>query len=46
MELDLDINHYDLESLVGLFKIPMQFGETDLKSAKKIVLAPDPDKSR
>ena len=35
MELDLDINHYDLESLVGLFKIPMQFGETDLKSAKK-----------
>ena len=46
MELDLDINHYDLESLVGLFKIPMQFGETDLKSAKRIVLATHPDKSR
>ena len=46
MEVDLDINHYDLESLVGLFKIPMQFGEKDLKSAKKIVLSTHPDKSR
>ncbi len=46
MEVDLDIAHYDLESLVGLFKIPMQFGEADLKCAKKIVLATHPDKSR
>lgn len=46
MEVDLDIEHYDLESLVKLFKIPMQFGEKDLKSAKKIVLATHPDKSR
>jgi hypothetical protein len=46
MEVDLDINHYDLESLVGLFKIPMQFTELDLKRAKKIVLATHPDKSR
>ena len=46
MEVDLDIEHYDLESLVKLFKIPMQFCEKDLKIRKKIVLATHPDKSR
>ena len=46
MEVDLDINHYDLESLVGLFKIPIQFDENNLRNAKKIVLATHPDKSK
>ena len=35
MEVDLDINHYDLDSLVGLFKIPIDFNVEHLKHAKK-----------
>ena len=46
MDVDLDITHYDLESLVNLFKIPIHFTEEHLKDAKKIVLATHPDKSR
>ena len=46
MDVDLDISHYDLESLVNLFKIPIHFTEDHLKHAKKIVLATHPDKSR
>ena len=46
MDVDLDISHYDLESLVNLFKIPIHFTEDHLKYAKKIVLATHPDKSR
>ena len=46
MEVDLDINHYDLESLVALFKIPIHFKVEDLKKAKKTVLAMHPDKSK
>ena len=46
MEVDLDINHYDLDSLVGLFKIPIDFNVEHLKHAKKTVLAMHPDKSK
>lgn len=46
MEVDLDINHYDLDSLVGLFKIPIDFNVEHLKQAKKTVLAMHPDKSK
>lgn len=46
MEVDLDINNYDLVSLLTLFKMPLQFDETDMRKAKKIVLATHPDKSR
>ena len=45
MEVDLDINNYDLVSLLTLFKMPLQFDETDMRKAKKIVLATHPDKS-
>ncbi len=45
MEVDLDINNYDLDSLVALFKIPIHFEEHHLKQAKKTVLAMHPDKS-
>ena len=44
--LDLDINNYELEDLLNLFKIPMDFDESDLKKAKQIVLKTHPDKSR
>ena len=43
--LDLDINNYELEDLLNLFKIPMDFDESDLKKAKQIVLKTHPDKS-
>ncbi len=46
MEVDLDINHYDLDNLVGLFKIPIDFNVEHLKQAKKTVLAMHPDKSK
>jgi len=46
MEVDLDITHYDLDSLVGLFKIPIHFNVKHLKQAKKTVLAMHPDKSK
>jgi hypothetical protein len=46
MEVDLDINNYDLDSLVTLFKIPIHFEEHHLKQAKKTVLAMHPDKSK
>ena len=46
MEVDLDINHYDLDSLVGLFKIPIDFNVEHLKHAKKTVLAREIDWDR
>lgn len=43
--LDLDIENYDLEDILNLFKLDYQFGENELKSAYKIVLKTHPDKS-
>ena len=43
--LDLNIHNYDLNDLLNLFKMPFHFKESDLKSAKKIVLKTHPDKS-
>lgn len=43
--LDLNIENYDLEDILNLFKIPSNFDENDLKSAKKMVLKMHPDKS-
>jgi hypothetical protein len=45
MSVDLDINNYDLEDIVKLFKIPINFDEQDLKRAKQVVLKTHPDKS-
>jgi hypothetical protein len=45
MELDLDINNYNLDDILNLFKIPTNFDEVDLKRAKQIVLKTHPDKS-
>lgn len=44
--LDLDIDNYNLEDILNLFKISNKnFNETDLKRAKQIVLKTHPDKS-
>jgi hypothetical protein len=45
MSVDLDINNYDLEDILNLFKLPQHFDEQDLKKAKQIVLKTHPDKS-
>ena len=45
-ELDLDINNYDLQDILVLFDIPMNFNEADLKRAKQMVLRTHPDKSK
>lgn len=43
--MDLNIDHYSLEDLLTLFKLPQQFTEADLKEARKRVVAVHPDKS-
>ena len=43
--MDLDINNYNLEDILNLFKIPANFTESHLKMAKQIVLKTHPDKS-
>ena len=45
MSVDLDINNYNLEDILNLFRIPMNFDEKDLKRAKQVVLKTHPDKS-
>jgi len=44
-KLDLNIENYELDDLLNLFKIPTNFTENDLKQAKKMVLKTHPDKS-
>ena len=41
----LDIEKYDLDDILTLFKLGRNFNEKDLKHAKKIVLLTHPDKS-
>lgn len=43
--MDLDINNYNLDDILNLFKIPSNFTESHLKVAKQIVLKTHPDKS-
>jgi len=43
--MDLNIDHYSLEDLLDLFKLPKDFTESDLKDARKRVVAVHPDKS-
>ena len=43
--IDLNIDNYDYEDILNLFKLDINFGENDLKQAKKIVLSTHPDKS-
>lgn len=43
--MDLNIDHYTLDDLLDLFKLPKDFTESDLKEARKRVVAVHPDKS-
>lgn len=45
IKADLNIDNYDLNELLNLFKLDSNFDEEDLKQAKKIVLKTHPDKS-
>lgn len=45
-DVDLDINNYELEDLLQLFNLPLDFNKQQLKNAKSIVLKLHPDKSR
>jgi len=44
--LDLNIENYNLQDLLNLFKIKSHFSEVDLKKSKKMVLMTHPDKSK
>lgn len=46
MDMDLDINNYELADILNLFKIPVLFNDKHLREAKVIVLQMHPDKSR
>ena len=43
--MDLNIDNYDLDDILNLFKMPKDFVEEDVKAAKKKVLKTHPDKS-
>ena len=45
MNIDLDINNYQFNDILNLFKLEYNFTKDDLRSAKKIVLKTHPDKS-
>lgn len=44
-QIDLNLDNYELNDLLKLFKLKINFNENDLKEAKKIVLLVHPDKS-
>lgn len=44
--IDLNIENYELQDILNLFKMPLTFNEQDLKQAKLTVLQMHPDKSR
>lgn len=46
MDMDLDINNYELADILNLFKIPVLFNDKNLRQAKVIVLQMHPDKSK
>lgn len=43
--IDLNLDNYELEDLLKLFKLNYDFTESDIKQAKRIVLKVHPDKS-
>jgi hypothetical protein len=45
MSVDLDINNYNLDDVLKLFKLPLDFDESHMKKAKQVVLKTHPDKS-
>ena len=45
MNIDLNIENYNLDDILNLFKLDINFNNNDLVNAKKIVLKTHPDKS-
>jgi len=45
MEIDLNLDNYNLQDLLTLFNLENNFNVADLKTAKKVVLKLHPDKS-
>lgn len=45
MDIDLNIENYDLNDLLSLFKIDFNYSADDLKRVKKMVMQTHPDKS-
>ena len=45
MDIDLNIENYDLTDLLQLFKLDFDFVQEDLKKVKKTVMQTHPDKS-
>ena len=43
--MDLDLDHYGLDELLALFKLPPNFSASEFKAAKRIVYQVHPDKS-
>jgi hypothetical protein len=46
MDVDLDIDNYDLMDILNLFKLKYNFDKNDLKQAKLMALKTHPDKSK
>lgn len=46
LDLDLDIDNYDFNDILSLFKLPQDFDQAGLKQAKQLVLKTHPDKSQ
>lgn len=46
MNIDLNIENYSLNEILQLFQLDYNFGEQELKQAKKIVLKTHPDKCK
>jgi len=46
MDIDLNLDNYELSDLLELFKLDFDFNEADLKNVKKMVLQTHPDKSK
>lgn len=44
-EFNFDIDAYDLDDLLGMFRLGRDFGESDLRRARKVVMKTHPDKS-
>ena len=45
MDIDFNINNYNLDDILNLFKLDYNFNASDLKNAKKYVLMLHPDRS-
>ena len=44
-KIDLNLDNYDLDELLGLFGLESTYNEPDLRSARKVVMRMHPDKS-